>query len=221
MPKIFNRRSVLAGAAALGAGSYAMLAGQGGQVPARALAQEGEAAMESDLLTAPMSIGDADAPVTIIEYASLTCPHCARFHGIVYPQIKENYVETGQVRFEMREVYFDRPGLWGAMLARCDGGSRYFGILDLLYARQADWSRADTAQEVVAQLGRIGAQAGLNQEQIQACLSDAALAEALVAQYQTHMEEHQISGTPSFVVNGTMHSNMSYEDFAAVIEDEL
>lgn len=213
MAKVFNRRSVLASAAALGAGSFA----------AAAFAQDSETAEASDAgpMTDPMVIGDADAPVTIIEYASLTCPHCARFHGVVYPQLKENYIDTGKVRFEVREVYFDRPGLWGAMLARCGDGTRYFGLTNLLYARQADWSRAGTAQEVVAQLGRIGAQAGLTEDQIGECLADADLAEALVARYQDHMEEHQISGTPSFVVNGTMHSNMSYDDFVAVIEAEL
>ena len=219
MATIFNRRSALAGAAALGAGSIAAMAAAQETETETA---EGEAvAADSNLLTQPMVIGEEDAPVTIIEYASLTCPHCARFHAVVYPQIKENYIETGKVRFELREVYFDRPGLWGGMLARCGDGARYFGLVDLLYARQADWSRAGTAQEVVAQLGRIGAQAGLTEDQIGECLGNGALAEGLVAQYQTHMEEHSISGTPSFVVNGTMHSNMSYDDFAAVIEDEL
>ncbi len=187
-----------------------------GLMPGAAFAQEGEGP-----LTRTFSIGEEDAPVHIIEYASLTCPHCATFHTSVFPRLREEYVDGGQVRFEFREVYFDRLGLWGGMLARCGGGMRYFGIVDLLLKNQTAWSRAASPTDAVAELRRIGAQAGLTDEQMDSCLADAELAEALVAQYQEHMEEHAISGTPAFVINGRMHSNMSYDDFARLIDAEL
>ena len=102
-----------------------------------------------------MLIGSDDAPVKVIEYASLTCPHCARFHTDVFGQIKANYIETGKVQFEMRDVYFDRYGLWAAMIARCGGPERYFGITDILFKKQAEWSKlTDPAEACFAQPGK-------------------------------------------------------------------
>src|SRR6056297_2381020 len=95
---------------------------------------------------AGMSIGAEDAPVTIVEYASFTCPHCADFHDGVFQRIKEDYVDTGKVRFEHREVYFDRYGLWASMVARCGGEQRYFGIVDMIYDQQSEWARGEPVQ---------------------------------------------------------------------------
>jgi len=85
-----------------------------------------------------MTMGNPDAAVTVIEYASLTCPHCANFHTGTWPDLKANYVETGKINFIFREVYFDRAGLWAAAVARCGGPDRYFGIIDILFKKQAD-----------------------------------------------------------------------------------
>jgi protein-disulfide isomerase len=168
-----------------------------------------------------MSLGDPDAPVTVIEYASLTCPHCATFHREVLPRLKEEFIETGQVHFISREVFFDRPGLWGAMLARCAGEDRYFGMLDLLYAQQATWSRAEDAPTIVEHLYAIGRQAGMTRETMDACLQDAEFAQALVAWYQENATEHGIQSTPSFVINGERTGNLPWADFRARIEAEL
>lgn len=168
-----------------------------------------------------MAIGAEDAPVTVIEYASLTCPHCARFHTDVYPKLKANYIETGKVRFIVRDVYFDKLGLWGAMVARCGGQERYFGIVDRLFQKQGDWTRHDNAQDALSAMFAIGRQAGLTDEQMQACVQDQAWAEALVADFQKNMEADQIEGTPTFIINGEKASNMPYDDFAARLDEEL
>lgn len=168
-----------------------------------------------------MALGAADAPVTVIEYASLTCPHCARFHTEVFGKVKANYIETGKVRFIVRDVYFDRYGLWGAMVARCGGGERYFGITDILFKRQAEWSRKENPADVVAAIYEIGRQAGLTDAEMEACTQDQAWAEALVAEFQKNMEADKVEGTPTFFINGEKHGNMSYEEFAKLLDAEL
>lgn len=167
-----------------------------------------------------VALGDADAPVTLIEYASFTCPHCARFHAEVLPTIKSDYVDTGQVRYVYREVYFDRPGLWASMVARCGGGDRYFAIADMLYARQSEWTRGEPA-EIAGNLRRIGLAAGLSEEALDACLSDAAMAQALVARYEANAAEDDVRATPSFVLGGETISNMPLAEMRERLDAEL
>ncbi len=87
-----------------------------------------------------MEKGSKDAPVTIVEYASFTCPHCASFHKDVFKKIEKEYIEKGYVKFIYREIYFDAPGLWAGLIARCNDNSRYFGIINLLYEKQELWT---------------------------------------------------------------------------------
>ena len=197
-----SRRATLA----LGLGALAM--------PRFALAQEART-------VDPMILGDEAAPVTVVEYASLTCPHCARFHTDVFGKLKANYIETGKVRFEVRDVYFDRYGLWAAMVARCGGAERYFGITDILFRKQAEWSRLSDPSEAIAAMYAIGRQAGLDNATMEACVQDQAWAEALVTEFQKNMEEDQVQGTPTFFINGEKAENMGYEDFAARLDEEL
>ncbi len=168
-----------------------------------------------------MSLGDENAPVTLIEYASFTCPHCASFHAGPYKELKANYIDTGKVHFIYREVYFDRFGLWASMVARCAGPERFFGITDEIYKTQAEWSRAGGPAEIAAELRKIGRLAGLEEDTLEACLQDADKAQTLVAWYQQNAEEHDITATPSFILNGRKVSNQSYADFSALIEAEL
>jgi len=168
-----------------------------------------------------MAIGAEDAPVTVIEYASFTCPHCQRFHETVFPQVKENYIDTGKVRFVMREVYFDRYGLWAAMVARCAGPERYFGVVDILFEQQADWSHSETETEIIDKLYAIGRQASMTDEELDACLQDGVFAQALVERYQETATEDEITGTPSFIVNGEKVENSGYEAFAKVLDQKL
>ena len=213
-----KRREAMAAGTAFGLAATGLLTGRVlAQDTAAETTTEGGAGPNVE----PYVMGDADAPVHVIEYASLTCPHCATFHTDVLPRLREDYIDTGKVRFEFREVYFDRLGLWGGMLARCGGGMRYFGIVDLLLKRQPEWTRASSGEEAIAVMRRIGLQAGLTEAQMDECLRDAELAEALVARYQQHIEEHPITGTPSFVIEGELLSNMSYDAFRERLDAAL
>ena len=184
--------------------------------PLAALAQETAAPVIEDF-----AIGAEDAKVTISEYASFTCPHCAAFHAEIWPQLKAEYIDTGKVRFEYREVYFDRYGLWAAMMARCGGPLRYFGIVDILFDTQKAWAGSDDQAQVVANIKKIGITAGMDAATLDACLQDDVMAKALVAHYQENATADGLEGTPAFKINGTMHSNMSYDDLKAILDVEL
>ena len=168
-----------------------------------------------------MAIGPADAKVTIVEYASFTCPHCAQFHAEVFKDLKKDYIDTGRVRFEFREVYFDRYGLWASMMARCGGAVRFFGITDILYTTQQEWAATDDPAAVVESLKRIGRTAGMEDAALNACMNDGAMAEALVAQYQENSTKDAVEGTPTLFINGEKHSNMTYADLKAIIDPLL
>ena len=168
-----------------------------------------------------MTMGQEDAPVTMIEYASYTCPHCANFHATVMKDLKKDYIDTGKVKFVYREVYFDRYGLWATMVARCGGEMRYFGIHDILYDTQEEWAASDDPNVVVGNLKKIGRTAGMDDATIDACLKDGENAQALVTRYEAQMAEYDIKGTPTFVINGTVHSNMNYADLKTILDAEL
>jgi protein-disulfide isomerase len=168
-----------------------------------------------------MIIGNPDATVEIIEYASFTCPHCASFHAGPFKDLKKDYIDTNKVKFVYREVYFDRFGLWGSMIARCAGPDRFFGMTDLLYKEQSLWSRAGDPAAIVAELRKLGLKGGMTDEMLDACLADADNAQALVAWYQENAERDNIRSTPSFLINGEPYSNMNYADFSAIIDEKL
>ncbi len=172
-------------------------------------------------LAPDMTMGDPDALVTLIEYASYTCPHCARFHEEVFPLLKAEYIDTGKVRFIHREIYFDRYGLWAALLSRCGDGTRYFGMNDMIYGTQRDWLGNGEPQEVVNNLRKMGRLAGLEDEQITACLEDADMARSLVATFQHHSTADEINATPTFMINGEKFPNMPYSDLKEAIEAHL
>jgi protein-disulfide isomerase len=185
-----------------------------------ALAQETTTAT-SEGVPGDFSLGSPDAPVKIVEYASFTCPHCAHFHETVFKTLKTDYIDTGKVQFTLREVYFDRYGLWAAMVARCGGDMRYFGIHDMLFAQQQDWAASQDPTEVVGKLKTIGLAAGLDQAALDTCLNDQAQAEALIKQFETNMAADGVKGTPTVFVNGTSVGNPVYDDLKAAIEAEL
>ena len=169
-----------------------------------------------------ISMGDPNAPITIIEYASYTCPHCANFHADVFPELKANFIDTGKVYFTYRPVYFDGPGLWADMLARCTGDvEKYFGIAGILYERQAEWSRAGSQAGVAQGIVSVGNQAGIDEETVLACLQDNNKAQALVADFQANAERDNVEGTPSFLIDGVMTANMSYASFAQLLNEKL
>jgi protein-disulfide isomerase len=180
------------------------------------LRAEGDAALAPD-----MELGNPEAKVTLIEYASFTCPHCAAFHAEVLPRLRADYIDQGLVRFVYREVYFDRYGLWAAMVARCGGPERFFGLADMIYAGQQDWPRAGTPADVAEGLRRIGRVAGLDDATLDACLTDQAMAEALVAKFESQTTADEVQSTPTLIINGVKHSNMPYDDLRALIDTAL
>ncbi len=167
-----------------------------------------------------MTLGTEDAPVTVIEYASFTCPHCRNFHEGPFRKLKKEYIDTGKVRFIYRDVYFDRYGLWASMIARCEG-DKFFGVADLIYKGQSEWARGNSPEEIVSSLRKIGRLAGISDERLDACLSDANKAQALVAWYQKNAQADGIEATPSFVINGKLVENQPWERFKAILDAEL
>jgi protein-disulfide isomerase len=169
-----------------------------------------------------LTLGDKDAPLEVIEYASYTCPHCANFHSQVFEPLKKDYIDTGKVRFIYREVYFDKFGLWASMVARCGGEMRYFGVQKMLYDEQSDWIAGgkDTMQ-IVENLRKIGKRAGLTDENLDACLNDGEMAEKLYAKFTAEIAEYDINATPTLVIDGEKHSNMSYADLKKILDAKL
>ena len=211
-------------AVALAAGAYAVN-GYNSQtrlpdLPLVGAASAQEAEVDTSTIT-EMVIGAEDAPVTLIEYASYTCIHCANFHKGVYPQLKENYIDTGKVKLIYREVYFDRYGLWASMIARCGGPEKFFGISDLIYKGQSDWTRAGGATEIIDALRKIGGIAGLDKDRVEACLQDGTKAQTLVSWYQENAERDAIRSTPTFMIDGQQYSNMAYDEFADILDGKL
>ncbi|MDQ2089548.1 DsbA family protein [Marimonas arenosa] len=167
-----------------------------------------------------MTLGAEDAPVTLIEYASFTCSHCANFHADQFKKLKADYVDTGKVRFILRDVYFDRVGLWAGMLARCEP-DRYFGVAGLIFEKQGEWLNSRDPVTLADNLRKLGKVAGLEEDRINACMEDADKAKALVDWFQANMEVHKIEGTPALVIDDTVYGNQSYEDLKVIIDDKL
>ena len=167
-----------------------------------------------------MTMGPADAKVTIIEYASFTCPHCANFHTGPLKELKADYIDTDKVHFIYRDVFFDRFGLWASMVARCGGEEKFFGISDMLYEQQREWTKGQPA-EIADNLRRIGKVAGIEPDALDACLNDEAKAKALVAWYQENAEAHEVNSTPTLIINEQKYSNMAYDDLKGIIDEKL
>lgn len=220
-----NRRFMLLGGLAVAGAGGAMLLNRGGtpyDPIGAAFAQSAEDVDTSSVVD--MSMGNPDAKVTLIEYASFTCPHCASFHAGPFKQLKADFIDTGKINFIYREVFFDRFGLWAAIVARCGEGAenRYFGITDLMYEKQREWaSSGNSPEQIVGQLRTIGKTAGLTDAQLDSCFTDAEAAEALYAFYLKNAEADGIDSTPSFMINGVKHRNMPYEDMKAILDDAL
>jgi protein-disulfide isomerase len=148
-----------------------------------------------------MALGPADASVTIVEFASMTCPHCAAFNEQVFPKIKSEYVDTGKVRYVFREFPLDIKAAAGSMLARCiakDDSSKYFAVIDMLFRQQNDWVLKNTTDT----LTRIGKQAGLSQQAVEDCLKDQALLDKIAADQKYASEVLKVDSTPTFFLNG-------------------
>ncbi|WP_322514371.1 DsbA family protein [Rhodopseudomonas palustris] len=190
-----------------------------------AFAQSTKAATAADVakpMALPdMALGPKDAAVTITEYASLTCSHCATFAEEVFPKLKAAYIDTGKVRYVFREFPLDIKAAAGSMLSRCiakDDSVKYFAVTDLLFKTQADWVMKDTTE----QLKRIGKQAGLSAAEVETCLKDQALLDKIAADQKYANEVLKVNSTPSFFINGEMlRGETSLEEFAKRIDPLL
>jgi protein-disulfide isomerase len=214
---------IVAALALVAAGGFAFVAPRSGDQPGASVIMpngaaqaQTEAAIDTSRVF-EVSVGNPDAPVTIIEYSSFTCPHCANFNRGVYRQLVENYVDTGVVRFIKREVYFDAYGLWAGLVARCGGEERYLGIVEMLYENQRDWAGQQDGTAAAEQLRRIGRRAGMNDAELDACLTDRDMATAMMEVYRTNAARDEIRSTPSFMINGRLFSNMSFAEFETAI----
>lgn len=189
-----------------------------------AFAQDTAAAAEIDTsMIVDMTLGNPDAPVTVVEYASFTCPHCANFHSGAFKQLKADFIDTGKINFVYREVYFDRPGLWAAIVARCGEGAenRYFGIAEMVYEQQATWARQENPADIVESLRKFGKTAGLSDAELDQCFTDGDTAQAMYARWLQQADEDGITSTPSFIINGEKHSNKPYDEMKGLIEAAL
>ena len=216
--------TALCAAVALTAGAYA-IGGMNSRtalpdLPLVGAAQAQEADVDISTIV-EMVQGAEDAPVTLIEYASYTCPHCANFHAGAYKELKKDFIDTGKVKFVFREVYFDGPCLWASMVARCAGPEKFFGISDLLFKGQSEWVRAGSPANVADELRKIGRLAGIDNAELEACLQDGTKAKTLVTWYQENATRDGVSSTPSFMLNGEKMQNQPYADIKAAIEAEL
>ena len=208
------RRDVLklmAGAAAL-----AVTAAWGLSVPAFAQRKKGPSEVSLDELMKPgplpeLTLGKPDAPITVVEYASMTCGHCANFHNKIFPQIKEKYIDTGKVHFIMREFPLDNLAAAASMLARCAGGDKTFPMISVLFAKQDEWAfvRGDPKPE----LFKLARQAGFTQESFDKCLTDQKLLDDIVAIRTRGADALGVSSTPTFFINGKKLAGGSFDDF--------
>jgi protein-disulfide isomerase len=185
-----------------------------GEATANATAEEiarARAIQPDDLV-----LGKADAPVTVIEYASLTCPHCADFHVNVLPKIKAEYIDTGKLRMALRDFPLDRAAFAASIVARCAGSDRRLAMLDLFFTRQQAWAGSNDPIAAMAQLAGL---AGMNEADVKACFEKQDTEKAVLDQRLLSEKVFAIDATPSFIINGTRHSGgMTFEEFKAVVD---
>jgi len=161
-----------------------------------------QSAMQAELMKpgplGDMSLGDEKAPVTIIEYASMTCPHCANFHEVTYPELKKKYIDTGKVRFIFREFPLDQLAAAAFMLARCGGKERYFPMIETLFQQQRTWAVQRPLQPLMA----ISKQAGLSEAGFNECLKNQQVLDGIEDVRKRATEKLNVQSTPTFFVNG-------------------
>ena len=163
-----------------------------------------------------LALGDPDAPVTVIEFFSLTCPACRRFHMNIYNRLKPDYVDTGKVRFVARDFPLNAPALQAAVLAHCAGRDRYFAFVDVLFQTFDDWAASGEYTEKLAQIGELG---GVSRNRFDACLADQDLENSIFQSIASAQAEYEVDSTPTVIVNGEKYEGrMTFEAFAAHID---
>ncbi|TCD11285.1 DsbA family protein [Oricola cellulosilytica] len=215
---LFTRRSaLLSGAAVLATVAVPQLLwAQSAPSP------EGEVDVDKLMETGPLEeivVGSEDAPITVVEYASMTCGFCARFHTQTWPAIKEKYIDTGKARFILREFPFDPRAAAAFMLARCAPAGKYVPMIDVLYKQQDEWARAQNARAPLMNIAKL---AGFTQESFEACLTDQKLLDDINTVRERGSAEFGVNATPTFFINGKKYSGaLTVEQMSAIFDDLL
>jgi protein-disulfide isomerase len=214
---VITRREFVAGTGMLVGGAAVLSAFGVGIVPALAQTPTpADLAVEGPL--GDMVMGKADAPVTIIEYASMTCGHCANFSEKTFPELKKRYIDTGKVKYILREFPLDPLAAAGFMLARCAGNDKYYPLVEALFAQQKQWA----VQKPIEPLMAIAKQAGFTQESFNACLSNQKVLEGIEATRARASEKLGVNSTPTFFINGKVfRGDMSIETMEKEIQPYL
>ncbi|WP_425536733.1 DsbA family protein [Ensifer adhaerens] len=166
-----------------------------------------------------MALGEANAPVTIVEYMSMTCPHCAAFHNNTFEAIKTKYIDSGKVRFIVREFPFDPRAAAAFMLARCAPEGQYFPMVSMLFKQQQQWAAAQNGRDALLQMSKL---AGFTQESFEACLTNQKLLDDVNSVMQRGAKDFGVQSTPTFFVNGEHYSgDMSVDVMSALIDSKL
>ncbi|MGE3622925.1 MAG: DsbA family protein [Bdellovibrionales bacterium] len=166
-------------------------------------------------------LGKADAPVTVHEFVSLTCPHCAQFYTDVLPKLKEKYVDTGKVRFIMHDFPMDGVGLRASALARCMPAEQFYPFVEMLFKNQQTWAMSPEPDKILTQYAKLG---GLPDEKAKACLTDTKMQDALIALREDASKQYTISSTPTFIINNgadKIEGAQSAEKFSAAFDKLL
>ena len=199
-----RRRFLESSAALLAVGSFGLSA-----APAAAQGAYDVAELMKPGALPEMSLGKADAPITVVEYSSMTCGHCANFHKGVFPYLKEKYIDTGKVYFVHREFPLDPLAAAVSMLVRCSPQEKYFDMLSLFYEQQSIWIRSDNPVDALSKLTK---QVGFTQESFKACLTNQKLLDDLNAGRERAADKFRVDGTPAFFVNGRAQKGISTKE---------
>ncbi len=183
---------------------------------------DGSVDMDAVLEPGPMEekyLGDADAPVKIVEYMSMTCPHCAAFHNNTFKPIIEKYADSGKIQFIVREFPFDPRATAAIMLARCAPDDKFFPMVEVLMQQQQNWARAQDARTALLNIAKL---AGFTQETFEACLTNQQLVDDVNTVKNKAVQEFGVTSTPTFLINGNRYSgNMSVDQMSALIDSML
>jgi protein-disulfide isomerase len=192
--------------------------GLAGAALAPSMAHAAEA-VDLEAATAPRVLGDPNAPLTMIEYSSMTCPHCASFHVNSFKPIVETYVETGKLKFELRDFPLDQYALRAAAMARAIDGKRYFALVDLIFKQQSSWTRSGNPIDALKKIGRL---AGISADVADAHMTDNALLDSILNGRIAAQKDYDVNSTPTFVVGDEIVRGAErFETFQKVIDGQL
>jgi protein-disulfide isomerase len=166
-----------------------------------------------------VTLGDAEAPVTIIEYFSLTCPHCAHFATNTLPELKKQYIDTGKVKLVLRDFPLDQIALKAAVIAHCAGDDHYPAFVEEMFKTQASWEGASDPVASLRELAKLG---GLTDKDVDACLADKSMENAVLQSRLDAQNTYQIDSTPTFIINDKKYSgDRDIKELAAIIDPLL